>query len=38
MKQGIRLHAKATKAVAAQNMMRRAERLLSETSDAQKQD
>ena len=33
MKQGIRLHAKATKAVAAQNMMRRAERLLSETSD-----
>ena len=38
MKQCIRLHAKATKAVAAQNMMRRAERLLSETSDAQKQD
>ena len=38
MKQGIRLHAKATTAVAAQNMMRRAERLLSETSDAQKQD
>ena len=38
MKQGIRLHAKATKAVAAQKMMRRAERLLSETSDAQKQD
>ena len=38
MKQGIRLHAKASKAVAAQNMMRRAERLLSETSDAQKQD
>lgn len=36
MKQGIRLHAKATKAVAAQNMMRRAERLLSETSEAQK--
>lgn len=35
MKQGIRLHAKATKAVAAQNMMRRAERLLSETSEAQ---
>lgn len=38
MKQGIRLHAKATKAVAAQNMMRRAERLLSETSEAQKQE
>lgn len=35
MKQGIRLHAKATKAVAAQNMMRRAERLLAETSEAQ---
>lgn len=35
MKQGIRLHAKATKAVAAQNMMRRAERLLNETSEAQ---
>lgn len=35
MKQGIRLHAKATKAVAAQNMMRRAQRLLSETSEAQ---
>ena len=29
MKQGIRLHAKATKAVAAQNMMRRAEKLLA---------
>ena len=28
MQQGIRLHAKATKAVAAQNMMRRAEKLL----------
>lgn len=38
MKQGIRLHAKATKAVAAQNMMRRAERLLSETSEAQRQE
>ncbi|TPF96913.1 ABC transporter [Bifidobacterium sp. UTCIF-39] len=38
MKQGIRLHAKATKATAAQNMMRRAERLLSETSEAQKQE
>jgi len=37
-KKADRLHAKATKAVAAQNMMRRAERLLSETSDAQKQD
>ena len=36
MKQGIRLHAKATKAVAAQNMMRRAQRLLSETSEAQR--
>lgn len=38
MKQGIRLHAKATKAVAAQNMMRRAERLLSETSEAEKKE
>lgn len=38
MKQGIRLHAKATKAVAAQNMMRRAERLLSETSEAQRKE
>ena len=38
MKQGIRLHAKATKAVAAQNMMRRAERLLAETSEAQKKE
>lgn len=36
MKQGIRLHAKATKAVAAQNMMRRAERLLENTEDAQR--
>lgn len=35
MKQGIRLHAKATKAVAAQNMMRRAERLLANTSEAE---
>ncbi|MDO4913261.1 MAG: ATP-binding cassette domain-containing protein, partial [Bifidobacteriaceae bacterium] len=35
MKQGMRLHAKATKAVAAQNMMRRAERLLEGTSEAQ---
>ena len=34
--QGIRLHAKATKAVAAQNMMRRAEKLLENTSEAQK--
>ena len=33
MKQGIRLHAKATKAVAAQNMMRRAEKLLENPSD-----
>lgn len=38
IKQGTRLHAKATKAVAAQNMLRRAERLLSETSEAQKQE
>ena len=38
MKQGIRLHAKATKAVAAQNMMRRAERLLAETSEAEKKE
>lgn len=38
MKQGIRLHAKATKAVAAQNMMRRAERLLNETSEAEQQE
>ncbi len=38
MQQGIRLHAKATKAVAAQNMMRRAEKLLSETSTAQKRE
>ena len=36
MKQGIRLHAKATKAVSAQNMMRRAEKLLENTSEAQK--
>ena len=36
MKQGIRLLAKATKAVAAQNMMRRAEKLLENTSEAQK--
>ena len=36
MKQGIRLHAKASKAVAAQNMMRRAEKLLENTSEAQK--
>lgn len=35
MKQGLRLHAKATKAVAAQNMMRRAERLLEGTHEAQ---
>ena len=38
MQQGIRLHAKATKAVAAQNMMRRAEKLLQNTSEAQKQE
>ena len=38
MQQGIRLHAKATKAVAAQNMMRRAEKLLSETATAQKRE
>lgn len=38
MQQGIRLHAKATKAVAAQNMIRRAERLLSETSEEQKKE
>lgn len=31
MKEGIRLHAKATKATAAQNMMRRAEKLLEGT-------
>ncbi|RBP99309.1 ABC-F family ATP-binding cassette domain-containing protein [Bifidobacterium xylocopae] len=36
MKQGIRLHAKATKAVAAQNMMRRAERLLEGTQEAER--
>ncbi|WP_300766645.1 ABC-F family ATP-binding cassette domain-containing protein [uncultured Bifidobacterium sp.] len=36
MKQGIRLHAKATKAVAAQNMMRRAQRLLEGTSEAER--
>lgn len=38
LKQGERLHAKATKAVAAQNMIRRAERLLQETSEAQRQE
>jgi ATPase subunit of ABC transporter with duplicated ATPase domains len=38
MKQGIRLHAKATKAVAAQNMMRRAEKLLENTSEAERQE
>ncbi len=38
MKQGIRLHAKATKAVAAQNMMRRAEKLLEGTSAGQKKE
>ncbi|MFC2373902.1 MAG: ATP-binding cassette domain-containing protein, partial [Parascardovia denticolens] len=38
MKQGIRLHAKATKAVAAQNMMRRAEKLLEGTSAEQKKE
>ncbi|WP_314685917.1 ATP-binding cassette domain-containing protein, partial [uncultured Bifidobacterium sp.] len=36
MRQGVRLHAKATKAVAAQNMMRRAERLLANTSEAER--
>ncbi|MBI0063557.1 ABC-F family ATP-binding cassette domain-containing protein [Bifidobacterium polysaccharolyticum] len=36
MRQGIRLHAKATKAVAAQNMMRRAQRLLADTQEAEK--
>ena len=38
MQQGIRLHAKDTKAVAAQNMMRRAEKLLENTSEAQKKE
>ncbi len=38
MKQGIRLHAKATKAVAAQNMMRRAEKLLEETEPMQRKE
>lgn len=38
MQQGIRLHAKATKAVAAQNMMRRAEKLLENTSAAQRKE
>ena len=38
MQQGIRLHAKATKAVAAQSMIRRAEKLLSETSTEQKRE
>lgn len=38
MQQGIRLHAKATKTVAAQNMMRRAEKLLENTSEAQKKE
>ena len=36
MKQGIRLHAKATKAVAAQNMMKRAQRLLDSTQEAER--
>lgn len=36
MKQGIRLHAKATKAVAAQNMMRRAQQLLDSTQVAER--
>ena len=36
MRQGIRLHAKATKAVAAQNMIRRAQRLLDGTSEAER--
>lgn len=38
MQQGIRLHAKATKAVAAQNMMRRAEKLLEETEPMRKKE
>ncbi|MFD0705004.1 ribosomal protection-like ABC-F family protein [Alloscardovia venturai] len=38
MKQGIRLHAKATKAVAAQNMMRRAEKLLEGTEPVHKRE
>ncbi|MDD6374034.1 MAG: ABC-F family ATP-binding cassette domain-containing protein [Bifidobacteriaceae bacterium] len=38
MKQGVRLHAKATKAVAAQNMIRRAEKLLENTQEAQKKE
>ena len=36
MKEGIRLHAKATKAVAAQQMIRRAEKLLAETQPVEK--
>lgn len=38
MQQGIRLHAKATKAVAAQNMIRRAEKLLESTEPEQKKE
>ncbi|TCD54759.1 ABC-F family ATP-binding cassette domain-containing protein [Alloscardovia theropitheci] len=38
MQQGIRLHAKATKAVAAQNMIRRAEKLLESTEPMQKKE
>lgn len=38
MQQGIRLHAKATKAVAAQNMMRRAEKLLESTEPMRKKE
>ena len=38
MKEGIRLHAKATKAVAAQQMIRRAQRLLADTHPVEKQE
>ena len=38
IKQGTRLHAKATKAVAAQNMIRRAQKLLSETQEVQRKE
>lgn len=38
MKQGIHLHAKATKAVAAQNMIRRAQRLLDQTQGESKKE
>ncbi len=36
MKEGIRLHAKATKAVAAQQMIRRAQRLLAQTQPVER--